>query len=120
MGRASWGVQWRVAEIFEAKGGPLSTLELTALSYGVTAAEVTDDQLSSVRRALNALARKGALVEHRGYYDRVPRWPGRAEEMRVRAEDVKDPQTRAIMLKIAEHYEELEKRAEIRSAIRTA
>jgi hypothetical protein len=64
MSRKSWSVQRRLAEIFEAEVGPLSTLELTALSYRVEDGEVRDAQLSSVRRALSALARKGVVVEH--------------------------------------------------------
>jgi hypothetical protein len=76
MGSASWSVQRRLSEIFEAADGPLSTLELAARFYQVEAREVTDAQLSAVRRALNALARKGALVGHRE--DGIARWATRA------------------------------------------
>jgi hypothetical protein len=65
VGREFWSVQRRLAEVFEMEDGPLSTLELAARLHEVEANEVTDAQLSSVRRALNALARKGVLVGHR-------------------------------------------------------
>lgn len=78
MSRESWRVQRGLAEIFEAEDGPLSTLELAARLYETEAREVTDVQLSSVRRALNALARKGVLVGHRGDHDSVTRWATRA------------------------------------------
>jgi hypothetical protein len=64
-----------LSEIFEAEDGPLSTLELAARFYQVEAREVTDAQLSAVRRALNALARKGALIGHRE--DGIARWATR-------------------------------------------
>jgi hypothetical protein len=41
-------------------------------------------------------------------------WRQRGEEIRVLGEDVQDPQTRAIILLIAEDYEKLAQRAEIR------
>jgi Fe2+ or Zn2+ uptake regulation protein len=94
MSRVSWSLQRRLAEIFEAEVGPFSTLELAARFYRVEAGETTDAQLSSVRRALNALVRKGVLIRHRGYHDRVA---GRREfsdqdhltAMRVAASDMR-------------------------------
>jgi hypothetical protein len=41
-------------------------------------------------------------------------WRQRGQEIRVLGEDVQDPQTRAIILQIAEDYEKLAQRAEIR------
>lgn len=41
-------------------------------------------------------------------------WRARADEARVHAEQMKDPTARATMLKIAEEYEKLAKRAEAR------
>jgi hypothetical protein len=41
-------------------------------------------------------------------------WRARAEEARVHAEQMKDPVARAEMLKIAEGYEKLARRAEAR------
>lgn len=74
----SWSVQRRLAEVFEMEDGPLSTLELAVRLYGVEARDVTEAQLSSVRRALNALARKGVLVGHREDNGRIKRWATRA------------------------------------------
>jgi Fe2+ or Zn2+ uptake regulation protein len=78
VGRASWSVQRGLSEIFEAEDGPLSTLELAARLYQVEPRELTEARLSSVRRALNALARKGVLVGHRDYNGRIARWATRA------------------------------------------
>ena len=47
--------------------------------------------------------------------DNAEHWRKRGEEMRVLAEDMRDPQTRAVMLKIAEDYERLAKSAEVRT-----
>jgi hypothetical protein len=41
-------------------------------------------------------------------------WRGRAEEARVHAEEISDPEARKTMLQIAEDYEKLAKRAEQR------
>lgn len=78
MGKESWSVQRRLAEIFEAEDGPLSTVEVAARLYDVEARAVTDAQLSSVGRALNALARKGVVVGHRDDHDSVARRTTRA------------------------------------------
>jgi Fe2+ or Zn2+ uptake regulation protein len=78
MGGESWSLQRRLAEVFEMEDGPLSTLELAARLYEVEAMEVTDVQLSSVRRALNALARKGVLVGQREDNGRITSWATRA------------------------------------------
>jgi len=42
-------------------------------------------------------------------------WRCRAEEMRVAAEDMRDPETRATALRIAADYDRLAERAEERS-----
>jgi len=41
-------------------------------------------------------------------------WRERAEEARVHAEQISDPESKRMMLKIAEDYEKLAKRAEER------
>jgi hypothetical protein len=103
MGRESWSVQQRLVEVFEAEVGPLSTPELAARFYRVETWEATDEQLSSVKRALNALVRKGVLVRHRGYHDlarhrryhdRVARWSELSDyehlsAMRIAASDMR-------------------------------
>jgi len=50
------------------------------------------------------------------YINDPKHWRGRAEEMRVLADEMKDAAVRETMLRIAADYERLAKRAEQRSA----
>jgi len=43
-------------------------------------------------------------------------WLGRAKEMRLLAQEMVDPESKRMMLKIADDYESLAKRAEVRIA----
>jgi hypothetical protein len=48
-------------------------------------------------------------------YNNPEHWRGRAQQLRFVAQEIADAKSKAIMLKIAEDYEKLAKRAELRT-----
>jgi hypothetical protein len=81
MSRGPGGVQRKLLAIFERDPGPHSTFKLTSAVYDVRRDRdgipwLTRAQLSSVRRALGALAKRGAISGsgRAGFADGRQRW----------------------------------------------
>ena len=77
------------------------------------AAETSESRARS-RTCPTALTESSRFRMTRNLMDDPEHWRARAEEARVHAEQMKDPETRRMMLGIAESYEQIARRADER------